>query len=55
MTKEEIDNIIVEIMVKDGPDGHCDGHEIITSFIIALRAGFAKDWIEVYKKEKKIK
>lgn len=36
MEKQEIDDIICEILVNDGPDGHVDGHEIITDFIMAL-------------------
>lgn len=23
----------MEIMITDGPDGHCDGHEIITDIV----------------------
>lgn len=31
---DEIDNIVIDTMITDGPDGHCDGHEIITRKII---------------------
>jgi hypothetical protein len=36
MTREEIDCRIVAIMIEDGPDGHCDGHEVITDFVMSL-------------------
>jgi len=48
MTREEINNVIFEIMLADGPDGHCDGHEIITDFIVALQEGRGKEWFDAY-------
>lgn len=52
MTTEEIDDLIADIMIEDGPDGHCDGHEIITDFIVNLLKGNGKDWAEKYRKLK---
>lgn len=34
MLFDEIDDIITDTMIEHGPDGHCDGHEIITTNII---------------------
>ncbi len=48
MNREEIDDLVSDIMIEDGPDGHCDGHEIITDFIVALLASEGKDWKEKY-------
>jgi hypothetical protein len=48
MTSEEIDDIVVAIMINDGPDGHCDGHEIITAFICALLEGSGNKWLLNY-------
>lgn len=48
MNAEEIDDAICEIMMRDGPDGHIDGHRTITEFIIALRDGEGEVWISDY-------
>lgn len=48
MDKQEIDNLVAEIMINDGPDGHCDGHEIITAFVIAVKEGREYEWREKY-------
>ena len=34
--EDEIDDIVCDIMRKFGPDGHVDGHDMLTSFIIRL-------------------
>lgn len=34
--REAIDRRIITIMIEDGPDGHCDGHEIITDYVMSL-------------------
>jgi hypothetical protein len=55
MTREEIDDVICDIMVYDGPDKHVDGHDKITDFIISLLYGNPAEWIDnyrVYKEEK---
>lgn len=44
MSREEIDGIVCEIMADYGPDGHTDGSEIITDFIVALLAGKGETW-----------
>ena len=31
---EKLDDAVVHIMCEYGPDGHCDGHEIITAWIL---------------------
>ena len=31
--EKELDSLIMEIMCTDGPDGHCDGSEIIAKII----------------------
>jgi hypothetical protein len=33
---KEIDNKIVDLLRNHGPDGHCDGHEMIAEYIISL-------------------
>jgi len=50
MTREEIDSMVITILIDDGPDGHCDGHETITDFIIALLEHRSEEWIENYDK-----
>jgi hypothetical protein len=54
MTTEEIDDLVSDIMIEDGPDGHCDGHEIITEFILELLNGKGKDWALKYRNDKGI-
>lgn len=34
MNREQIDDAICDILMKDGPDGHVDGHDKITDFIM---------------------
>lgn len=51
MEREQIDNIICTIMMNDGPDGHVDGHEIITEFILALLNGTGEEWATAYEKD----
>lgn len=36
MNREEIDNMIIEIMIKYGPDGHIDGHDVLTEYVMCL-------------------
>ena len=48
MTKEEIDNIVCQIMMIDGPDRHVDGHDVITDFIVALQEGNEYEWKAKY-------
>ena len=48
MTKEQIENAVVDIMIADGPDGHCDGSSVIADFIMAVLAGEGEKWIEEY-------
>ena len=31
---EELSDIVSDIMCEDGPDGHCDGYNLITSYIL---------------------
>ena len=53
MTGKNIQAIIEHIMIKDGPDGHTDGSEIITSFVSALLKGKGDEWYKKYIKPKK--
>lgn len=46
--KEFISNTIADIMVNDGPDGHCDGSDIIADFFEAYIDGRQKEWLEKY-------
>lgn len=48
MDRERIDDIICDIMVHDSPDRHVDGHDVITSFIIALLNDNGKVWTANY-------
>ena len=48
MTYEEIEDAIVDIMINDGPDGHCDGSGVIARFVVALMDGKGKEWIKGY-------
>lgn len=50
MTKKEIENIIIDIMLNDGPDGHCDGSDIIAGFVKALLDGKGEEWCNEYFK-----
>lgn len=54
MSKEEIDDIVTVIMIYDGPDGHCDGHEIISDFIVALLNDEGYQWKLKYYMDKNI-
>lgn len=35
-------------MINDGPDGHCDGANIIADFVEALLNGKGKEWAKEY-------
>lgn len=48
MKKEQIEYVVDQIMINDGPDGHCDGSDIITNFVMALLEGKEKEWVEKY-------
>ena len=49
MEAAEIDDVVCQIMVNDGPDRHVDGHEIITAFIVALLNGEGQIWKAKYE------
>jgi hypothetical protein len=36
VTRAEIDREVVRLLIEYGPDGHCDGHEEITDYIVEL-------------------
>lgn len=46
--KQKIDNIICDILINDGPDGHCDGSEVITDFIESILDGTSEEWVKKY-------
>lgn len=48
MNREHIENIIAHVLLIDGPDGHIDGYEEITDFIIALMNGVGEEWFKEY-------
>ena len=51
MDKEELSNIVATIMCNDGPDGHCDGSDIIADFILSYKDGREKEWFLDYAKK----
>lgn len=48
MDRDDIDDIVCEIMMHNGPDGHIDGHGIITDFIMALLNQKGEEWGQNY-------
>ncbi len=54
MTKEEIEDIVMYIMIEDGPDAHTDGSDVITNFILELVNGKGKEWALKYRNDKGI-
>lgn len=54
MTREEIDNVVCNIMIEDGPDRHIDGHGVITDFILSLLKDEGDSWKNKYYSEKNI-
>ena len=48
MSKEEIDDIVCNILINHGSDGHVDGHEVITDFIISLLNSNGYNWKQTY-------
>ncbi len=48
MEREEIDDVICKIMVRDGPDQHVDGHDVITDFIMSLLDDDGHKWAAKY-------
>ena len=40
---------VTDIMIKDGPDVHIDGSDILVDFIIAIVEGDAETWINDYR------
>ena len=49
MDREEIDDVVCEIMHRDGPDAHIDGHDLITDFIVAVMRGEGYEWAAKYR------
>jgi len=51
MQWEEIDRAISDIMQIDGPDGHTDGSNVITDFVVLLLEDSQKagKWISDYR------
>lgn len=48
MSREDIDTVICKIMIKDGPDRHTDGHDVLTDFVVALLEGRGEEWAADY-------
>lgn len=55
MKQDDIDDVVCEILHREGPDGHVDGHSVITAFIIALLDGEGEEWKTVYAARGKTK
>jgi len=55
MDKNEIEDVVIQILYNDGPDGHCDGYDVITDFILAVKNGYEYNWKSLYYKKRKIK
>ena len=53
MERNEIDDVVCEIMYHDGPDRHIDGHEILTDFICALLIKQGDNWRKRYVADKR--
>jgi hypothetical protein len=51
MNKEEIEEIIADILIEDGPDGHTDGSNVITDFIVELLNKKGKEWALKYRND----
>jgi len=49
MTREEVEYVVKEILIRDGPDQHYDGYEELTDFIMALLNDTGVEWFERYK------
>ena len=49
MLREKIDEVVCEIMRSSGPDGHIDGHQILTDFICAVRDSKGHEWVTKYR------
>ena len=48
MQRDQIDDVVCEIMTREGPDRHVDGHDRITDFIVAIAEGRGDDWARQY-------
>jgi hypothetical protein len=51
MNRAIIFSVIEDILINDGPDGHCDGADVLTDFTMALLAGPATAyvWVDAYR------
>ena len=54
MGDKEIEYAIMDILIEDGPDGHADGSDVITDFVINLINGKGEEWIKNYREVKNI-
>jgi pantoate kinase len=54
-TQNEVDEVVMAIMVVDGPDGHIDGHEVITDYVMALLVGKGDEWADAYLQRPEVK
>lgn len=51
ITKQQIQQCVENIMIIDGPNGHTDGSDVITDFIISLLQYKHEEFIENYEKQ----
>jgi len=54
ISRKEIEEVVCNIMRKDGPDGHVDGYDVIADFVMAVEDGDFYRWKQVYYAEKSI-
>ena len=54
MSKDEIEEVVMDILTEDGPDGHTDGSNVITDFIVGLLGGKGKEWALKYRSDNNI-
>lgn len=43
-----IENVILDIMVNDGPDRRCDGADVLADFFEAYIDGKQNEWLDKY-------
>ena len=52
-SRDEIEDAIIDILRRDGPDGHIDGYEIIADYVEAVLEGRAGEWLRKYADEER--
>lgn len=55
ITKSDVERVIAEILIVDGPDGHIDGANVIAEYVMALLNdgdGGAR-WLSAYRERRR--